>query len=179
MMKRLLAVALLAATPLTASAGFGTTATLGSIENSIGDSDTGIQYFSPQHRYPTLDYKAGEFLLQIAALDLINSIGFDDNVLFGVNAYYQIQKGQVSEDVMGVVQIGGSLDYDQAGEDINFTTLLLSGRMGAQSVKKMGFGIYVVPEIGVSLASEDARPDGGMELAVGGQVQISTWIGGK
>ena len=53
-------------------------------------------------------------------------------------------------------------------------------RMGAQAAKGMGFGIYVVPELGVSLANGDAadavRPDGTMELEVGGQLQISTWL---
>ena len=175
MMKRILAVGLLAALPLTANAGFGVTGTLGSIENSIN-----TDYFAGQHYYPTLDYKQGPYLVQVAALDLINTMGADDEdyMLFGVNGYYQFGKGPVAPEVTGVRQIGASLDYHQVAEDVTFTTVMASFRMGAQSVKKMGVGIYVVPEIGVNLASEDAREES-MELAVGGQVQLSVWMAGK
>ena len=176
MMKRLLAVALLAAAsaPMTAHAGFGVSGTLGTIENS-----TKTKYFTAQHYYPTLDYKAGEILVQVAVLDLINSLGPEDDLLFGLNGYYQVRKGAVTEDIMGVAQIGASLDYDKVTEDVAFTTVMLSGRMGAQAVKKMGFGIYIVPEIGVNLVNDDNVREDSMELAVGGQVQISTWLAGK
>lgn len=175
MMKRFLVVGLLAALPLTANAGFGVSGVMGTIENS-----TNTNYFTGQHAYPTLDYKQGPYLVQVAALDLINTMGQDDeNILkFGLNGYYQIGKGKVSENVMGVRQLGLSLDYDQLGEDITFTTLLAGLRMGAQSSGKMGVGVYVIPQIGVNLASEDAREES-MELAVGGQIQLSVWMAGK
>jgi hypothetical protein len=172
MMKRILAVTVLAALPLTANAGFGVTAALGSVENSIN-----TDHFVGQHFYPTFDYKQGPYLLQFAVLDLINTIGQDDEdiLLVGANAYMKIGGGPVGPNVAGVQQLGVSLDYRQAGEDITFTTLMLSGRMGAQTAKKMGIGIYVVPEIGINVASEDAREES-LELAVGGQVQLSVWM---
>ena len=175
MMKRFLVAGLLTALPLTANAGFGVTAALGTIENS-----TNTDYFTGQHLYPTLDYKSGPILVQVAALDLLNTLASDDEdiLLFGLNGYYQIGKGKINDNLMGVRQVGASLDYEQLGEDITFTTLLASLRMGAQASGKMGVGLYVVPQLGINMASEDAREDS-MELAVGGQVQLSVWMAGK
>ncbi|MEL6345010.1 MAG: hypothetical protein AAFV53_17965 [Myxococcota bacterium] len=183
-MKRLLPVALgalLFALPQTAEAGFGLTAQIASVENATASS--GTIYTNRQHRYPTLDYKSGRFLLQVAALDLINSIGFEDNLLFGVNGFYQMRKAPMSETVTGVTQLGATFDYDQIGEDTNFTTIQFAGRMGAQVNKKMGFGIYIVPQIGVTLASDEFFISGpsddstsNLSLAVGGQVQVSVWM---
>lgn len=176
MIKRILAATLLTALPMTAHAGFGVTAALGSIENSIDDT-----YYSGQHLYPTFDYKSGPYLFQVGLLDIINSAldeTDENNALVGVNFFYQYAKAPVAPNVTGVRQIGVTFDYDQAGEDINFTTIQAAGRFGAQASKKMGIGLYVVPELGVNIASEDAREDS-MKLAVGGQVQLSVWQAGK
>ena len=178
MMKRMIVVGLLAAAPMTAHAGLGFTATLGSIENGIGNDDEG-PVFSPQNAYPTIDYKSGPSLVQINALDLINSFTAEDYLVLGGNYYYQTQRGKVSENIAGSFQLGGSLDYVQSNSDRTDITALFGVRMGAQSTKKMGFGIYVVPEIGLNLASGDLAPDANIQLAVGGQVQVSTWFGGK
>ncbi|MFT4979118.1 MAG: hypothetical protein ACI8S6_005028 [Myxococcota bacterium] len=175
MFKRILTVSLLAAFPMTANAGFGVTAALGSYENSIN-----TDYYVPQHAYPTIDYKQGPYLVQVAVLDLINTMASDDEdqILFGLNGFYRIGKGPIAGEVHGVRQIGATIDYNQVGQDITFTTVQAAFRMGAEASKKMGIGLYVVPEIGVNIASEDAREES-LEIAVGGQVQLSIWMAGK
>lgn len=179
-MKRFLIAALATfCIPMTAQAGFGVTH-YSSIEITNGANSAGVPYFSPAHTFPSLDYKSGPLVVQVDALEMLESLGQEDQLRLGVNVYQTSIKKKVTENFGGVVQFGGSLDFDQQSDDLTFINVLGSMRMGAQASKGMGFGIYVVPEVGLSLANGDAadavRPDGTMELEVGGQLQISTWL---
>ena len=173
-MKRFLIAALATVIPMTAQAGFGVTH-YSSIEHS-----TKTGYFSSNHMLPSLDYKNGPLVIQIDALELIESMAQEDMLRLGVNVYQTSIKKKVTENFGGVVQLGGSFDYDQQSDDLSYINVLAAMRMGAQASKGMGFGIYVVPQIGISMANGDGaefvRPDGSMELEVGGQLQISTWL---
>ncbi len=173
-MKRMIIAGLLAAAPLSAQAGFGVTGYLGSVELS-----SKYTYQSPAHQYPSIDYKSGPLVVQVDALSLFESVFRDDDIHLGVNVYQTTIKKKVTSEFGGVVQFGGSLDYDQAGSDLSFITLLAGMRMGAQAQKGMGMGIYVVPEVGINVANGDAADafrEDSMEFAFGGQVQISTWL---
>lgn len=173
-MKRFLIAALATFIPLSAQAGFGVTH-YSSIEHS-----TKSFYFSSNHQLPSLDYKSGPLVIQVDALELVESLAQEDMLRLGFNIYQTTTKKKITEEFSGVIQLGGSVDYDQQSDDLSYINVLGAMRMGAQAAKGMGFGIYVVPEIGVSLANGDAadavRPDGSMELEVGGQLQISTWL---
>ncbi|MDG1478960.1 MAG: hypothetical protein P8R54_05180 [Myxococcota bacterium] len=171
-MKRFLIAALATVIPLSAQAGFGVTH-----HSSI---ETTKSYFSPNHLLPSIDYKSGPLVVQVDALELIESLGQEDQLRLGFNVYQTSIKKKVTEEFGGVVQFGGSLDFDQQSQDLSYINVMAGMRMGAQAAKGMGFGIYVVPQIGLSVANGDAadvvRPDSTMELELGGQLQISTWL---
>ena len=173
-MTRFLIAALATIIPMTAQAGFGVT------HHSSIEHSTKTGYFSSNHVLPSIDYKSGPLVVQVDALELIESLGQEDMLRLGINVYQTTIKKKVNENFGGVVQFGGSIDFDQQNQDLKYINVLGAMRMGAQAAKGMGFGIYVVPEIGVSIANGDAadaiRPDGTMELEVGGQLQISTWL---
>lgn len=172
-MKRFLIAALATVIPLSAQAGFGVTH-YSSIETT---KTPGI---SSMHELPSIDYKSGPLVVQVDALELIQSLGQEDQLRLGVNLYQTTIKKKVTEEFGGVVQFGGSLDFDQQSQDLKYINVMGAMRMGAQASKGMGFGIYVVPQIGLSMANGDAadvvRPDSTMELELGGQLQISTWL---
>jgi hypothetical protein len=174
-MKRILIAALATVLPLSAQAGFGVTH-----HQSI---ETTKSYASPNHTLPSFDYKSGPLVVQVDVLELVESLGQEDQLRIGVNVYQTTTKKKVTDEFGGVIQFGGSIDFDQVSQDLKFINVMGAMRMGAQASKGMGFGIYVVPEIGVSIANGDAadaiRPDSTMELEVGGQLQISTWLAGK
>jgi len=176
-MKRLCIVGLAAALPMTAEAGWGLT-NYSSIEHS-GDE----LYYSPGHTLPSLDWKGGGILIQVDMLETIASVTRDDDIFFGLNAYQTVRlprDSEINDNVQGVVQLGGTFDYDQAGQDLSYLTAMASMRVGAQAQKKMGFGMYVVPQVGLNILTGDAdavelaREDS-IEIAVGGQLQISVW----
>ncbi len=173
-MKRFLIAALATFIPLSAQAGFGVT--------HYNSYESTKSYISPSHDLPSIDYKSGPLVVQVDVLELLQSMGIEDQLRFGVNVYQTTIKKKVTEEFGGVVQFGGSLDYDQFSQDLKYINIMAAMRMGAQASKGMGFGIYVVPEIGVSMANGDGadvvRPDSTMELELGGQLQISTWLAG-
>lgn len=176
MIKRLLlalpALAL-AVLPSKAEAAWGFTAHQGVEYSTRG------YYVSPHEWLPTIDIRTQGQVIQIDALELLSGIT-TDRLHLGVNYYRNLKNGPVTDDGSwkGAWQLGGSLDVD-SGADYAFDALNLmlmaQGRMGMQAHKDFGFGIYVVPGIGIAKGFDFAGDDA-FDLAVGGQVQISTWI---
>ena len=162
-MLRFALAGLLAALPAAAHAGIGTTYSLGSEYSTRG------LYFSPMW-LPTLDIVNEGMVIQLHALDLLSGLT-NEAVVLGGNIHFTTLRKNINESIGGVVQPGGSLDIVT---DFDFDPLYLSAlglvRMGAQSQKGMGFGIYVVPGAGIVLA------DGDLELGVSGTLQVSAWM---
>lgn len=157
-MKRLVLLSALSlgfATP--AWAGFGTTASIGG--GMLGTSA------------PTLDYRASPVLVQIHALDLLAPLmtGGDFYLNTGADVTYVAVKKKVGPEVEGVLMPGGGLGINTAG-DTNWY-VIGEARVGAEMKAGMGFGMYVVPYLGVT---DMVRGDVG--LLYGGSVQVSAWF---
>jgi hypothetical protein len=141
---------------------------------------------------PSVDIRTKGWIIQVDALETLASItrkevnkdGDETNGLhLGVAGYTTNIKKDVKDGIEGVVQPGAKLLLDtNTSFGPAYWSLLGSVRMGAQASKKMGFGMYVVPHLGIA-GTPDLRPDGDptentIGLAVGGQLQISAWLNG-
>ena len=162
-MKRFLIAGALAVLPATASAGVGVTWSAGSEYGAKG-------YYTSAFNLPTIDYHQDKFVIQVHAIDLVEGL-VTDNLQFGLNGYMTTRRAKVNEDVGGVVQAGGGLaiyagdfDFDYLAWDVQ-----LKARLGAQTQKGAGFGIYVVPGLGVGMAGGEA------DVMVSGMLQVSAW----
>lgn len=157
-MKKLLALAALSlALVPTAEAGIGTTGWMG------GYTD-GTTWF------PSFDYRAKGVLVQVHALDLLNGIqpgGFALNT--GVDVTYVAVKKKIAPDIEGVVMPGAGVRVADVSE-IRFN-LMAQGRVGMEMKQGAGFGVYVVPALGVSNLLT-----GDVGLATGGTIQVSAWF---
>ncbi len=153
----------------------------------------GWQNYSGLHQLPTLDIRTDGVVIQIDALETIAAItnketdanGDEKNsVHLGVGVYATVAKKPVKGDkdggdIVGVMQPGGQLTIDtNTGFDPSHFALLGGLRMGAQASKGMGFGMYVIPQLGVASAPDlkDDPSKNTIGLAVGGQFQVSVWI---
>jgi len=156
-MKKLLVLAALLA-PASAFAGVGTTAHL----TAATDGTSWV---------PSLDYRAKGILVQVHLLDTFGSMaaGGKFGLNTGVDVTYAALKKQVAAETEGVIMPGGSIRIADQG-DIGFN-VLAQMRMGAEMKKGMGFGIYVVPQLGISTLG-----GGDVHLAYGGGLQVSAWL---
>lgn len=160
-MKKLLATAALAALSFLvapkAEAGVGMTANLGGWTDGT-------------YWLPSIDYRAKGLLVQVHALDLINGIkggGFALNT--GADVTYVVVKKQIAPEIEGVLMPGAGIRVVDQG-DIGFN-FMAQARMGMEMKKGMGFGVYVVPGLGISNIGT-----GDIGVATGGGVQISSWF---
>jgi hypothetical protein len=157
-MKKLIAAlsALLVASP--AWAGVGATASMTAASDGTAWA-------------PSIDYRGGGWLVQVHALDLIGGLP-SKMINTGVDVTTVAVKRKVAADVEGVVMPGGSarLAADTGFNAVGFN-LLAQARMGAEIKQGMGFGVYVVPQIGISNIAT-----GKVSLAYGGGLQVSAWF---
>ena len=165
-MKRLLIAAALAAFPAVAQAGVGLTWQAGGTFTSPNG------HYIPPFGLPTLDFHLqGGTVIQLNALDLVYGLP-RKAVDVGGDFFVTTRRLKVNEDIGGVIQPGGRLEI---ATDTSFSAVagsaLFQLRMGAQTAKGMGFGIYVVPGLGAALGQ-----DGEADLDVSGALQISTWM---
>jgi hypothetical protein len=147
--------------------GVGTTAGLGSEGWSAGNPfDLGFA-FGARGFAPSLDLHFDPILLQLHVLELVDAAA-DGEVFLGANLYVNVYDADIGGPWAGVIQPGASVDI--LGDPV---ILGLAGecRLGMQAEGGMGFGIYVVPAIGV------VAGDGDGELYTGGTLQISLWAG--
>lgn len=162
-MKRFLVAAVLALLPAAAHAGVGVTwftGAEGGAKSLIVD----------QSLLPTVDFHVQNYVIQVHALDLVRC-GVGQALCLGGDFFATTRKLKVNDDIGGVIQPGGSLDIYSPTFDFDFVSLdaIAKVRMGAQTQKGMGFGIYVVPGLGIGMAG------GEFDIAYSGQLQISTW----
>ncbi len=154
----LLALGLVAAAP--AYAGVGATAYVG------GTNDGAAMGLLA----PSLDYRGGGILAQVHLLDLIGELP-NERLELGVGVSGVVVKRKVGQDVEGVIMPGGHVNF---GVPTTFKNpswqILAETRFGAEMKQGMGFGVYVVPQIGVSNFT------GNVGLSYGGTLQVSAWL---
>jgi hypothetical protein len=158
MVKALVASLALLATAAPAWAGVGTSAYMSA------SSDTTFWL-------PSLDVRNGGLLVQIHALDLVG--GLPSKVInTGVDVTTVVVKRKIATDVEGVVMPGGGarLLTDTGFNNVGFN-LVGQARIGAEVKQGMGFGVYVVPHIGITNIAT-----GDIGLAYGGGLQVSAWL---
>jgi len=164
-MKRTLTALALLATPLTASAGVGFTA-----HQEARYSGRSL-YYSAMN-LPTLDIVNDGLVVQLNVLDLLEALNYEELDL-GVSVYKTTAHGPVNGDWKGVLQPGASLEFT-GGPSFSFDPVNLAvigqARLGFQKAQDFGFGIYVVPGLGVGYVASE------LEMMVSGGIQISAWM---
>jgi hypothetical protein len=115
---------------------------------------------------PSFDLVIDPATVQIHALQTIDA-AFDDQLYLGANAYFEVEIAPIAEPWYATVQPGFSLDL--IGDP---TTVIIAGeaRLGIVADNDAGFGVYVVPALGI------AASDGESELLAGGTLQVSVWF---
>lgn len=116
---------------------------------------------------PTLDIRADPVIGQIHALELVDA-AVDGEVYLGGNLYFEMHRAEVGGPWSGVVQPGLSLDLCCDPIALAFGPEV---RLGIEAASAAGFGVYVVPAIGVATGGDAA------DLYTGGTLQVSTWFG--
>jgi hypothetical protein len=162
--------------PAPALAGFGATAQL------AGLSDGTVWA-------PSLDWRASGITFNLQAIDTIGDLG-SDRLNLGAGITFVTVKRHIAPEVEGTMAPGARLRYfgymGDLGEALEKAYMQSSGfnavaqlRTGMEMKKGMGFGVYVVPMLGVTnlptLASVKAE-DAEITLAWGGGVEISAWL---
>lgn len=117
---------------------------------------------------PSLDLVFDPVVLQIHALELVDAAA-DGDLFVGANVYVSVHEAPVGGPFLGVVQPGASIDF---WGDPGVLAIAGECRLGAQAVEGAGFGVYVVPSLGIAVGDGDA------DLFGGGALQFSAWFGG-
>ena len=117
---------------------------------------------------PTLDLHPNPVHLQFHLLEFTSALINEETIFIGANVYFDAASMPVSGRWDGVVQPGFGLDL--YGDPV---TIAITGqcRLGPQVQEAAGFGIYVVPAIGIAVDDGDAR------WLAGGSLQFSAWFG--
>lgn len=121
---------------------------------------------------PSVDYRSKGLLVQIHALDLLAPLatGGDFYVNTGVDVTYVALKKKVGPEVEGVLMPGGGVYLNTLGDTHWYVGA--EARMGAEMKQGAGFGMYVVPTLGVT-----NFVTGDVGLSYGGTIQVSAWFG--
>lgn len=188
-MKKLIAALVVSAVPSVAWAGVGATAHL----TSMNDGTT----FAP-----TIDYRVSGFLAQVDVLSLLGALpannedkaGDDffphDLLNFGLSASYVVVKKQCMPEIEGVFMPGVDFRYvgligdtGDAAKDAKIQTggvnFSAKGRLGMEMKKGAGFGVYVVPKLGVSSVpgvGAVAEDKSSVNITYGGGIEVSAWF---
>lgn len=160
-----------------AHAGWGATAFLTS------ESDLGANVIGAPAWAPTVDYRRNGLLFQIPALNLIGGMA-SKNLDLGLGFSGTMLKGAMSGTTDGVLALGVNGRYftpTGGAKDSSGISLILKARMGAEVKKGMGFGIYVVPQLGISNFADGKPATAARDIGLGwgGGLEISTWFAGK
>ncbi len=169
--------ALLAAlAPTHAFAGFGATAQLGGLSDGTAWA-------------PSLDWRASGITFNLQAIDTIGGLG-SDQLNLGAGITFVALKRQIAPEVEGTMAPGARLRYfgfmGDLGEALDDAKMQSGGfnavaqlRTGMEMKKGMGFGVYVVPMLGVTnlpgLGQVKASKSE-ISLAYGGGVEVSAWL---
>ena len=117
---------------------------------------------------PTLDLHTDPVHLQFHVLELTSALINDQALFIGANVYFDAAAMPVGGPWTGVVQPGFGLDLYGSPVTVAITA---ECRLGPQMWESAGFGVYVVPAIGMALDDGDAF------WLAGGTLQLSAWFG--
>lgn len=188
-MKKLLVVLLAFAAPATAFAGVGATAHLATVNDGTAWA-------------PSLDFRYSGFLVQLDVLNLIGGLPAPDKdaataswlqdlphdqLNFGLAGSYVVLKKKCMPDIEGVFMPGLEFRYfgyiGDTGKQYSDAKLtgggvhaLLEGRFGMEMKQGAGFGVYVVPQLGISSIPAIGLKDSKIALVYGGGVEVSAWF---
>lgn len=174
-MKKLLMLMALAA-PTSAFAGFGATAHMTALSDGTSWA-------------PSLDWRQKGVHINVQAIDLIDGLG-NDELDLGAGFAIVAAKRTITPQVEGTVSPGLALRYysitgdnaDRSDKDQDGGFNLVGQfRMGMEMKEKMGFGVYVVPQLGVSNIGSIGGPedDSKIKLVGGGGLEVSAWFVGN
>lgn len=170
-MKKTLIVALASlATASPAFAGFGSTASvpLGGSGASMSFGGVAVSVPTGTAGAPTLDYRAKGWVVQAPVLDILGSALDDaDGTDLGLAVSYGVHKKKIAEETEGVLMPGAHFTHTAGGNAFG-----VHARLGGEMKKGAGFGLYVVPKLGVFM------PEGGGDTAftTGGTLEFSAWF---
>lgn len=131
-------------------------------------SSVGIGFGDQQGFAPTFDLVLDPAIIQIHALDTLDAVT-NEQLYLGANVYFEVLTSPISGAAYGTVQPGFGVDlYSDP------TTIVATGeaRLGVAAQQEAGFGVYVVPALGIAASEGDA------DLVIGGTLQFSVWFGG-
>lgn len=177
-MKKILGLIALTAAmaPSAAFAGFGMTASLGGLSDGTSWA-------------PSMDWRSRGFVVNLNAVDLIGGVP-DDRLNLGAGFSVIAMKREIAQEVEGTLMPGARIRYagflGDTADALSTAKLQDSGfnvtgqlRMGMEMKKGMGFGVYVVPQLGVSnifgLGAVGANK-AEMSLTYGGGLEVSAWF---
>ncbi|MBM4392921.1 MAG: hypothetical protein FJ090_17485, partial [Deltaproteobacteria bacterium] len=126
--------------------------------------------------------------INVQAVDLVDALG-DDVLNLGAGFAMVAAKRTITPQVEGTVSPGLALRYysinGDAGDAMEKADKQRSGfnlvgqfRMGMEMKEKMGFGVYVVPQLGVTnLKTMGGKEDDSeIKLVGGGGLEVSAWF---
>ena len=119
---------------------------------------------------PTLDIHANPVLVQIHVLEFTEALVDEEELYLGANVLFAAHEGALTGPWLGVVEPGFGVDL--WATDPMWIGLTGQCRLGAQVQEAAGFGVYVVPELGLGIS------DGDVDWVAGGTLQVSAWFGG-
>lgn len=154
------------ALPAQALAGVGATAHLG----GLSDGST---------KAPTLDYRTHGWLIQLDVLDLVGYLPSDqmDVQIDVTKNVLKKKKDDVGKQVEGVFMPGaGFRVVNWSKLDETRYNFVVESRLGAEMKNDVGFGMYVVPMIGVGNIGGLTTGSDKMSVAWGGGLQVSAWV---
>lgn len=118
---------------------------------------------------PSLDLRFEPVIIQIHIMEFLRELA-DEDVQIGANVLFRAHDAELGKRTKAVVEPGFGLDILANGD----TMVAVTGdcRLGATiNGAKAGFGVYVVPSIGLMFG------DGDVDFGAGGGIQLSTWFG--
>lgn len=137
----------------------------------VGFSAGGYAYSDGTNFAPSLDYRVSGVLVQLHLLDLLAgpAAGGGFALNSGADISYSVLHKKVAPEVEGVFMPGvGFRVADQGGIGFN---AMAKARFGAEMKKGIGFGMYVVPAVGITNLTT-----GDITANYGGGVEVSVWF---
>lgn len=136
----------------------------------VGFSAGGYAYTDGTSFAPSIDYRAKGLLVQVHLLDLLGgpAVGGSFALNTGADITYVVVKKKCAPEVEGVFMPGVGFRVADLG-DIGFNAMA-KARFGAEMKKGIGFGMYVVPAVGISNLYGKITPN------YGGGVEVSAWF---
>lgn len=138
----------------------------------VGFTAGGYSYTDGTSFVPSLDYRVSGVLIQLHLLDLLagpaTTGAFALNT--GADISYSVIHKKCAPEVEGVFMPGVGFRVADTGANTGFNAMA-KVRFGAEMKKGIGFGMYVVPAVGISNITS-----GTIRANYGGGIEVSAWF---